>query len=113
MAVGCIFSLLIALIFIDTPLDFALVFALIVFLEFLAIVAGIFLITTSFVPLMALSSLELAYALVHDLIVGSILAVLLTFLVHLPIRSGHIHRWHQCLLSARSGLRPTSSRTHG
>jgi hypothetical protein len=111
MAVGCIFSLLIALIFIDTPLDFALVFALIVFLEFLAIVAGIFLITTSFVPLMALSSLELAYALVHDLIVGSILAVLLTFLVHLPIRSGHIHHWHQCLL--RSGLRPTSSRTHG
>jgi uncharacterized membrane protein YgaE (UPF0421/DUF939 family) len=36
MAVGCIFSLLIALIFIDTPLDFALVFAVIVFLEFLA-----------------------------------------------------------------------------
>src|SRR6478672_1102664 len=35
-----------------------------------------------FVPLMALSSLELAYALVHDLIVGSIIAALLTFLVH-------------------------------
>jgi Protein of unknown function (DUF2955) len=87
MAVGCIFSLLIALIFIDRPLDFALVIALIVFLEFLALArgksaAGIFLITTSFVPLMAVSSLELAYALVHDLIVGSILAVLLTFLVH-------------------------------
>jgi len=44
--------------------------------------AGILLITSSFVPLMALSSLELAYALVHDLIVGSIIAALLTFLVH-------------------------------
>src|SRR4029450_11606041 len=87
MAVGCIFSLLIALIFIDRPLDFALVIALIVFLEFLALArgksaAGIFLITTSFVALMGVSSLELAYALGHDLIVGSILAVLLTFLVH-------------------------------
>ena len=40
MAVGCIFSLLIALIFIDRPLDFALVIALIVFLEFLALARG-------------------------------------------------------------------------
>ena len=32
--------------------------------------------------MMALSSLDLAYALVHDLIVGSILALLLTFLAH-------------------------------
>jgi uncharacterized membrane protein YccC len=87
MAVGCMFSLLIALIFIDRALNFALVFALIIFLEFLALArgkaaAGILLITSSFVPLMALSSLELAYALVHDLIVGSIIAALLTFLVH-------------------------------
>jgi hypothetical protein len=87
MAVGCMFSLLIALIFIDRALNFALVFALIIFLEFLALArgkaaAGILLITSSFVPLMALSSLELAYALVHDLIAGSIIAALLTFLVH-------------------------------
>jgi hypothetical protein len=87
MAVGCIFSLLISLIFIDRPFDFVLIFALVTFLEFLALArgkaaAGILLITSSFVPLMALSSLELAYALVHDLIVGSIIAVLLTFLVH-------------------------------
>jgi hypothetical protein len=87
MAVGCIFSLLIAGVFIDKPANFALVFALLIFLEFLALArgkaaAGIFLITTSFVPLMALSSLDLAHELVHDLIVGSLLAVLLTFLVH-------------------------------
>src|SRR5262249_33028625 len=87
MAVGCIFSLLIAGIFIDKPANLALVFALLIFLEFLALArgkaaAGIFLITSSFVPLMALSSLDLAHALVHDLIVGSLLAVLLTFLVY-------------------------------
>jgi hypothetical protein len=34
------------------------------------------------VPLMAVSSLELAYGLVHDLVVGSILALLLIFLVN-------------------------------
>jgi len=87
MAIGCMFSLLIALIFYDRALNFALVFALLIFLEFLALArgkaaAGILLITSSFVPLMALSSIELAYALVHDLIVGSIIAVLLAFLVH-------------------------------
>jgi hypothetical protein len=87
MAAGCIFSLLIARIFIDKPADLALVIGLLIFLEFLALArgkaaAGVLLITTSFVPLMALSSLELAHALVHDLIVGSILAVLLTFLSH-------------------------------
>jgi hypothetical protein len=43
--------------------------------------AGVLLITTSFVPLMAISSVELAYALVHNLVVGSILALLLIFLV--------------------------------
>jgi hypothetical protein len=64
-----------------------LIIGLLIFLEFLALARGqaaaaIFLITTSFVPLMAISSLELAYALVHDLIVGSILALLLIFLVN-------------------------------
>ncbi len=58
-----------------------------IFVEFLALARGkaaaaISLMTTSFVPLMAVSSLDLAYALVHDLIVGSILALLLIFLVH-------------------------------
>ena len=40
MAVGCMFSLLIALIFIDRAFNFALVFALIIFLEFLALARG-------------------------------------------------------------------------
>ena len=87
MAVGCTVSLFVALVFADRPLSLILMIGLMIFLEFLALArgkaaAGIFLMTTSFVPLMAVSSLDLAYALVHDLIVGSILALLLIFLVH-------------------------------
>jgi DUF2955 family protein len=87
MAVGCTVSLFVALIFADRPLSLVLMIGLMIFLEFLALARGkaaaaIFLMTTSFVPLMAVSSLDLAYALVHDLIVGSILALLLIFLVH-------------------------------
>jgi hypothetical protein len=87
MTAGCIFSLLISVVFIDRPLNFIIIMGLVIFLEFLALArgkaaAGIFLITTAFVPMMALSSFDLAYALVHNLIVGSILALLLTFLLH-------------------------------
>jgi hypothetical protein len=87
MAVGCTASLFVALIFADRPMSLILMVGLMIFLEFLALARGkaaaaIFLMTTSFVPLMAVSSLDLAYALVHDLIVGSILALLLIFLVH-------------------------------
>jgi Protein of unknown function (DUF2955) len=87
MAVGCIVSLFVALMFADRPLSLILLVGLMIFLEFFALARGqaaaaIFLMTTSFVPLMAVSSLDLAYALVHDLIVGSILALLLIFLVH-------------------------------
>jgi hypothetical protein len=87
MAVGCTVSLLVALIFADRPASLILMVGLMIFVEFLALARGkaaaaIFLMTTSFVPLMAVSSLDLAYALVHDLIVGSILALLLIFLVH-------------------------------
>jgi hypothetical protein len=86
MAVGCSVSLFVSLIFADRPLSLILIVALMIFIEFLALArgqaaAGIFLMTTSFVPLMAVSSLDLAYALVHDLIVGSILALLLIFLI--------------------------------
>jgi uncharacterized membrane protein YgaE (UPF0421/DUF939 family) len=86
MAVGCIISLFVSLIFADRPLSLILIVGLMIFIEFLALArgqaaAGIFLMTTSFVPLMAVSSLDLAYALVHDLIVGSILALLLIFLI--------------------------------
>jgi Protein of unknown function (DUF2955) len=86
MAVGCTVSLFVSLAFADRPLSLILIIGLMIFIEFLALArgqaaAGIFLMTTSFVPLMAVSSLDLAYALVHDLIVGSILALLLIFLV--------------------------------
>ncbi len=94
MAVGCTVSLFVALMFAGRPASLILVVGLMIFLEFSALArgkaaAGIFIMTTSFVPLMAVSSLDLAYALVHDLIVGSILALLLIFLVHalFPARS--------------------------
>ena len=87
MALGCGVSLFISLAFADRPLTLIVVVSLLIFLEFLAVArgraaAGIFLITTSFVPLMAVSSIDLAYGLVHDLVLGSILALLLVFLVH-------------------------------
>ena len=93
MAVGCTVSLLVALVFADRPLSLILMIGLMIFLEFLALArgkaaAGIFIMTTSFVPLMAVSSLDLAYALAHDLIVGSIIALLLIFLVHAVSQSG-------------------------
>jgi hypothetical protein len=94
MAIGCGVSLFISLSFADRPTNLVLIIGLLIFLEFLALARGqaaaaIFLITTSFVPLMAISSLELAYALVHDLVVGSILALLLIFLVNalIPVRA--------------------------
>ena len=87
MAVGCSISLFISLVFADRPLNLILIIGLVIFLEFLGLArgqaaAGIFLITTSFVPLMAISSLDLAYALVHDLVVGSILGAAADLLVH-------------------------------
>ena len=87
MALGCGASLFISLVFDDRPLNLVVIIGLLIFLEFWALArgvaaAGILLITTSFVPLMAVSSIDLAYALVHDLVLGSILALLLVFLVH-------------------------------
>jgi hypothetical protein len=74
-------------------LNLIVVVGLLIFLEFLAAArgkaaAGIFLITTSFVPLMAVSSIDLAYGLVHDLVAGSILALLLVFVVHALFPAG-------------------------
>jgi hypothetical protein len=87
MALGCGISLFISLAFADKPLTLIVVVGLLIFLEFLAVARGkaaasIFLITTAFVPLMAVSSIDLAYGLVHDLVVGSVLALLLVFFVH-------------------------------
>ncbi len=86
MTAGCIFSVLIAQIFVQTPAVLLLVLALLIFFAFLLLargqvvpVASILLITTSVVPLVAVSSLDLAYGLVYTLIAGSILAALLVF----------------------------------
>ena len=89
MTAGCIFSVLIAQIFVETPLVLLLVIALLVFLAFLLLakaqaapVASVLLITISVVPLVAVSSLELAYGLVYSLIAGSILAAFLVLLAY-------------------------------
>jgi hypothetical protein len=89
MTAGCIFSVLIAQIFVQTPVVLLLVLALLIFFAFLLLargqaapVASILLITTSVVPLVAVSSLELAYGLVHSLIAGSILAALLVLFAY-------------------------------
>jgi hypothetical protein len=89
MAAGCIFSVLIAQIFADRPIILILVLAFLFFLAFLLLARGravaaanTVLITTAVVPLVAISSLELAYGLVYTLIAGSFLAVLLTFLAY-------------------------------
>ena len=89
MAAGCVFSVLIAQIFNDMPLILILVIALLIFHAFLMLargqavpVANILLITVSVVPLVAVSSIEVAYGLVFTLIAGSILAVLLVLLAY-------------------------------
>lgn len=87
MVAGCVFSVLIAQIFVDMPSILILVIALLIFHAFLMLakrqavpVANTLLITVSVVPLVAVSSVELAYGLVFTLIAGSILAVLLVLL---------------------------------
>lgn len=89
MTAGCVFSILIAQIFVETQLVLLLVLALLIFFAFLLLargqavpVASILLITTSVVPLVAITSLDLAYGLVHSLIAGSILAALLALLAY-------------------------------
>jgi hypothetical protein len=87
MVAGCVVSVLIAQIFVDMPSILILVIALLIFHAFLMLakgqavpVANTLLITVSVVPLVAVSSVELAYGLVFTLIAGSILAVLLVLL---------------------------------
>ena len=89
MVAGCLLSVLIAQVFLDTPLVLILVIALLIFYAFLMLakgqavpVANVLLITVSVVPLVAVTSIELAYGLVYTLIAGSILAVLLVFLAY-------------------------------
>ena len=89
MVAGCVFSVLIAQIFVQTPFVLILVLAVLNFLAFLMLargravpVANILLITVPVVPLVAVTDIELAYGLVYTLIAGSILAVLLVFLAY-------------------------------
>lgn len=89
MAAACAFALLVAQIFGSKPVALVLLLSLLIFLEFLALargqavaVAGIFLIATPVVPLLAIESMEIANAFVHNLIAGSVLAVLLSLVAH-------------------------------
>ncbi|MGH6803386.1 MAG: DUF2955 domain-containing protein [Methyloceanibacter sp.] len=89
MVAACAFAVLVAQIFVDSPLVLLLVVSLVTFLAFLLLargqamgVAAIFLITTAVVPLLAMESMSVAYGFIHSLIAGSALAVLLTFAAH-------------------------------
>ena len=89
MVAGCVFSVLIAQIFVQTPFVLILVLSLLNFLAFLMLARGravplanILLITVPVVPLVAVTDIKLAYGLVFTLIAGSILAVLLVFLAY-------------------------------
>jgi len=89
MLVACVFAVLVAQVFIDSPFVLLLVVSLVTFLAFLLLargqaagVAATFLITTAVVPLLAGESMSVAYGFIHSLIAGSALAVLLTFAAH-------------------------------
>ena len=86
MVAGCVFSVLIAQIFVQTPFVLILVLSLLNFLAFLMLARGravpVLLITVPVVPLVAVTDIKLAYGLVFTLIAGSILAVLLVFLAY-------------------------------
>jgi hypothetical protein len=95
MVVACAFAVLIAQVFVDSPLVLLLAGSLVTFVAFLLLargqavgVAATFLITTAVVPLLATESMSVAYGFIHSLIAGSALAVLLTFAAHafFPIR---------------------------
>jgi hypothetical protein len=96
MVVACVFAVLVAQIFADSPLVLVLAVSLVTFLAFLLLargqamgVAAIFLITTAVVPLLAVESASVAYGFVYSLIAGAVLAVLLTFAAHafFPMRA--------------------------
>ena len=96
MAIACAFAVLVAQVFVVSPLVLLLVVSLVTFLAFLLLargqavgVAAMFLITTAVVPLLATESMSVAYGFIHSLIAGSALAILLTFAAHafFPIRA--------------------------
>lgn len=96
MVAACAFAVLVAQIFVDSPLVLFLAVSLVTFLAFLLLargqamgVAAIFLITTAVVPLLAVESVSVAYGFIYSLIAGSVLAVLLTFTAYafFPMRA--------------------------
>lgn len=89
MAVACAFAVLLAQVFVDSPLVLVLAVSLVTFLAFLLLargqamgVAATLLITTAVVPLLAIESMSVAYGFIHSLVAGSALAVLLAFAAH-------------------------------
>jgi len=96
MMVACVFAVLVAQVFVDSPLVLLLTVSLVTFLAFLSMARGqaaglaaMFLITTAVIPLLATESMSVAYGFIHSLIAGSALAVLLTFAAHafFPMRA--------------------------
>jgi hypothetical protein len=86
MAVACAFAVLVSQIFVDSPFVLLLAVSLVMFLAFLLLargqaagVAGMFLITTAVVPLLAIESVSVAQGFIYSVLAGSALAVLLTF----------------------------------
>jgi uncharacterized membrane protein YccC len=85
---ACVFAVLVAQVFVDSPLVLLLAVSLVTFLAFLLLargqaagVAALFLITTAVVPLLAIESVSVAHGFIYSIIAGSALAVLLTFAV--------------------------------
>ena len=83
---ACAFAVLVSQILVDSPFVLVLAVSLVTFLAFLLLargraagVAAMFLITTAVVPLLAIEFVSVAYGFIYSLIVGSVLAVLLTF----------------------------------
>jgi hypothetical protein len=86
MTFACAFAVLVAQVFVDSPLILLLMVSLVTFLALLSLARGVaegpaatFLITTAVVPLLATESMSVVYGFVYSLIAGSALAVLLAF----------------------------------
>ena len=83
---ACVFAVLVAQIFVDSPFVLLLCVSLVTFLAFLLLargqaagVAAAFLITTAVIPLLAIESMSVAQGFIYSLVAGSALAVVLTF----------------------------------
>ena len=89
MVVACAFAVLVAQIFVHSPLVLLLVVSLVTFLAFLLLARGQAVGVAAVVPhhhsrrsATCRESMSVAHGFVHSLIAGSALAVLLTFAAH-------------------------------